>query len=92
MRLVIDGPESGGEGVYYLLTEEGELLFHHFCSNASFAEGDLIRCRPERQANLNTRWPDGWQIVTLAELGITSEELNARNVQWIERLRSDRNA
>ena len=89
MKLVIYGPEHQGESCYYLLTEEGEVLFSHYCSHICYAKGDLIERRPERQGNLNKRWPEGWQVVTLAELGITSEEMLDRNMAYRQRMQSN---
>ena len=36
------------DGVYFLITEEGELLASHNCSNKSYALGDLYTHRKER--------------------------------------------
>ena len=32
------------EGAYFLITEEGELLATHWCSNKLYALGDLYTC------------------------------------------------
>ncbi len=42
---VMNGSKSGKEnldGVYYLMTEDGEALYSHWCSNKYFAIGDLV--------------------------------------------------
>ena len=36
------------DGIYYLITEKGEVLASHWCSNIEFAWGDLYYSRPER--------------------------------------------
>ena len=36
------------DGIYYLITEEGEYLATHWCSSKLFAKGDLYERRPER--------------------------------------------
>lgn len=48
-KLYILGPKDGGEGIYYLLTDNGEGLASHLCSSSRFAKGDLEANRPERQ-------------------------------------------
>ena len=42
-------PREGRECQFYILHESGECLASHFCSNDSFAKGDLESGRPERQ-------------------------------------------
>lgn len=36
------------DGIYYLITEEGEVLASHMCSHKGFALSDLYVRRPER--------------------------------------------
>ena len=55
-RLYIIGPEHNGEGGYCLLTEKGEKLAGHYCSNNSFAKNDLEGNRPERQKEWKERF------------------------------------
>ena len=50
------GPTDGGDGAYFLCNEQGEWLFNHWCSNASFALRDLIRNRKERQERLRAEF------------------------------------
>lgn len=49
MKGYIIGPESGGEGVYTLVAEDGEGICSHFCSDRSYAMSDLYTDRPERK-------------------------------------------
>ena len=49
---IISSSEDGMkniDGIYYLLTEEGEVLASHWCSNKSFAMRDLYSRRPVRK-------------------------------------------
>lgn len=78
MKLIISGPNDNGEGVYSLVSEEGECLASHFCSNSTFAKGDLADRRPERLAAWRERFGE-FEIVELANSGITKAELVARN-------------
>ena len=42
--------------VYGLISEDDEILFTHFCSNKSFAYGDLYERRPDRIKALTDRF------------------------------------
>ena len=42
--------------VYGLISEDDEILFTHFCSNKSFAYGDLYENRPDRIKELTDRF------------------------------------
>lgn len=44
------------DGIYYLITEEGECLASHWCSNSTYALGDLYERRPERIAEFTNRF------------------------------------
>lgn len=91
MRLFIY-PSIDIEGVYTLLTEQGETLASHFCSSKHFAKDDLEGHRPERQ----TKWKQRFGNYTVQFLDeqseITPEELFRRNEQWWKSLpESERN-
>ena len=54
---IISNSEDGMkniDGIYYLITEEGECLASHWCSNKCYAIGDLYSNRPERVKELGT--------------------------------------
>lgn len=56
---VCSNSENGMEsidGIYYLITEEGECLASHFCSNKGWAIGDLYENRPERIKEFTERF------------------------------------
>lgn len=42
--------------VYGLISEDDEILFTHFCSDESFAYGDLYENRPDRIKELADRF------------------------------------
>ena len=44
------------DGIYYLITEEGECLASHLCSSKWFAKGDLYERRPERIKEFTERF------------------------------------
>lgn len=76
MRAIIYGPEDNGEGAYFLITEEGKLLFQHFCSHAGFAENDLYKGRPERQDQLEAE--NITEYVWIQDSGLNREEFAAK--------------
>lgn len=56
---IVSESEHGTEnidGVYYLITEEGECLASHWCSNSAYALSDLYERRPERIAEFANRF------------------------------------
>lgn len=82
MKLFVVGPIDGGDGVYNLLTETGEHLASHLCSNASFAREDLESDRPERQKEWKARFGD-YEVLFLDEqTEISLEEIQRRNDEW----------
>ena len=82
MKLFIDGPENGGEGVYYLISEEGEALASHLCSHAGYAQGDLHDGRPERIEEYKKKYGE-YEVVWLdKQTEITSDELVKRYHAW----------
>lgn len=62
------------DGIYYLITEEGEALASHWCSNKWFAMGDLYENRPERIKKYTERFGElevdylGCDDMTMAKL------------------------
>lgn len=72
MRAIIVGPKDDGEGMYCLVAEDGELLRNHFCSDASFAEGDLFSNHPEYQEMFDQKGITSF--VWLHASGLTREE------------------
>lgn len=78
MKFYIDGPKNKGDGVYYLVTEDGEVLASHYCSNIGFAYGDLEGHRPERQKEWKERFKQ-YEVLAIGDDIMTSEELHRRN-------------
>lgn len=83
MKLYIVSPYGKGEswnpeGVYHLLSEEGEHLASHFCSRGGFARGDLEADRPERKEEWKKRFGE-YVVVWLGDDDMTIEELIKRN-------------
>lgn len=66
-----------------LVAETGEYLAGHFCSNSSFAFGDLYANRPERIEEWKKRFGE-FEVKYIDETDITEEELVARNHKWHE--------
>src|SRR5688572_26737992 len=68
-----------------LVAETGEHLASHFCSNYSFAYGDLYAHRPERIEEWTKRFGE-MEVKYIDQTDITSDELHARNKTWFESL------
>lgn len=82
MKLYFDG--KGRNTVYYLITEEGEVLASHFCSSEAFAEGDLYYNCPERIKEYKERFGDV-ELLWVGDDDMTEEELIKRNKEWAEK-------
>ena len=71
------------DGIYYLITEEGECLASHWCSSKWFAKGDLYERRPERIKEFTERFGE----FTVDYLGcddMTMGRLIELNYKWAE--------
>lgn len=71
------------DGVYYLITEEGELLASHLCSNKLYALGDLYTHRKERRKKFENRFGE-FSVDYLGNDEMTWEELLRRNKKFYE--------
>ena len=71
------------EGAYFLITEEGELLATHWCSNKSYALGDLYTRRKERIKKFEDRFGE-FSVDYLGNDEMTWEELLRRNKKFYE--------
>lgn len=86
-KLYIAGPGGNGigkgEGVYVLVSEEGETLYSHFCSSAGYAQDDLIgeTYRPDRWKECKEKFGD-FEVLFLGEDDMTNEELQKRYNNW----------
>ena len=81
---IVSNSENGMDnvnGVYYLITEKGEVLDYHWCSNKGFAMWDLYNRRPERIEE----WLERFGELTVDYLGcddVTMEEIMKLNEKW----------
>lgn len=69
------------DGIYYLITEEGECLASHWCSNKWFAMGDLYENRPERIKKYTERFGE-LEVDYLGCDDMTMERLVELNCKW----------
>lgn len=74
MKLYIIGPEDGGEGIYYIVTELGECLASHLCSDSCFALGDLEGNRPERKEEWKKRFGN-YEVLFIGDDEMTQDKL-----------------
>lgn len=82
-KFYIIGPKDGGDGIYSLVTEDGEGLASHMCSNRAYALGDLERDRPERRKEWKKKFGE-YEVLYLGEDEMTKEELVKRNKEFYE--------
>lgn len=69
------------DGVYFLITEEGELLASHICSNKSYALGDLYTHRKERIEKFEDKFGT-FSVDYLGNDEMTWKELLRRNEKF----------
>ena len=71
----IKGDGTGNiDGVYTLISEEGEYLYDHWCSSKSYAKGDLIERRPERIEECKKKFGE-YEVLYLGEDDMTLAKL-----------------
>ena len=84
---IIGGGSDGlgrGEGVYTLLSEDGEFMASHFCSHAGYADSDLWKNRPERKDEWNKRFGE-FKVIWLGDDEMKLETLLERNKEWAKK-------
>lgn len=74
---ILSASKSGKDnidGTYYLMTEEGEFLASHFCSNKHYAYGDLYGDRSNRINEYDERF-GSVEVLWLGDDEMTKERL-----------------
>ena len=69
------------DGLYFLITEEGEVLAEHWCSSKGFAKGDLYERRPERIEKYKERFGE-CECIYLGEDDMTTDRLLELNKKY----------
>lgn len=77
MKLYIDHPEDMGDGLYELISETGELLAQHYCSNSEYAKYDLVF----RNIIQLTEQFGQFKVLFLGQDDMTAEKLMELNKQ-----------
>lgn len=77
------------DGIYYLITEEGECLASHWCSSKWFAKGDLYERRPERIKEFTERFGE-CECLYLGEDDMTFGKLIELNHKLAEKEAEER--
>lgn len=65
------------DGIYSLISEQGEYLYEHWCSDRNYAEGDLVLRRPERIKELEDKF-GMYELIHLGEDDMTLDDLLKR--------------
>lgn len=78
MKLYIVSDSYNGtediNGIYHLISEKGEMIDYHFCSNKTFAMDDLYN-NPNKRDLLKEKFGDNFKVLYLGEDNMTKEKL-----------------
>lgn len=86
LLVITPGQKVYHDCVFHILNAEtGEHLASHFCSNYTFAYGDLYANCPERISKWSERFGE-LEVKFIDDTDITEDELVRRNKEWFERL------
>ena len=80
---IVSDTESGCDnidGIYFLITEFGELLDYHVCSNTRYAWEDLVE-----NSQVLPDLDEDIQVVFHGTDNMTNEELHRRNQEFYDR-------
>ena len=80
---IVTGAKNGTDsidGIYYLFTEEGEVLASHWCSSKGYCKSDLYSGRPERIEEYNNRFGEV-EVLFLGDDEMTVEKILELNKQ-----------
>lgn len=83
---IVSNSKSGtdtGEGLYYLVSEEGELIDKWLSSNKYFAMTDLYTRNPRNQEYCKEKFGDDVEVLYLGQDGMTNEKLKTLNKKFI---------
>lgn len=69
------------DGVYLLISEQGECFYGHWCSCRGYAKGDLVLRRPERIKQLEEKFGQ-FELIHLGEDEMTLDVLIERNEEF----------
>lgn len=87
MKLYIVSNSKNGkesiDGIYYLISEEGECLYSHWCSSKGFSKGDLIEQRPGRIEECNKKYGQ-YEVLFLGDDDMTMDRLLELNKKFTE--------
>lgn len=71
------------DGIYYLISEDGNCLASHLCSNKYFAKSDLYERRPERIEEYAKRYGE-CECLYLGEDDMTADKILELNKRYFE--------
>lgn len=69
------------DGIYFLISEQGECFYEHWCSNRGYAKGDLVLRRPERIKELEDKF-GMYELIHLGEDEMTLDVLIQKNKEF----------
>lgn len=95
LYIVSSTPTGQGDinGLYVLISEEGEFFAQHFCSSKNWAMDDLILRNWELQEKLDNRFGrNNWEICYLGNDDMTIQKLMELNDQFYKEDENDAEA
>lgn len=95
LYIVSSTPTGKGNinGMYVLISEEGEFFAQHFCSSKNWAMNDLILRNWELQEKLDNRFGvNNWNVLYLGEDDMTIQKLMELNDQFYKEDENDAEA
>jgi hypothetical protein len=72
-------PNDKDWAMVYAMAETGEVLASHACSHIGYMFHDLYGRYPEREAEWNTKFPNGFEIVLMENGQVAPSEVYAKN-------------
>ena len=69
------------DGLYVLVSEQGECLYSHVCSCRGYAKGDLVSRKPERIKQLEEKFGQ-FEIIHLGDDEMTYDVLLERHKEF----------
>lgn len=83
MKLYIVGPDKAGtsdrEGMYNLVSEKGELLDYHYCTNREFAKMDLYYRNEKIKKECEEKFGEDVVVLNLGDDFMTNAYLKELN-------------
>lgn len=88
--VVVEGEWASGDVGGCLLLDTGEVPWSHMSSSKTWLTRDLTIGFADRRAELERRYPDGYETVLIDTDGVIPDDVKARNAAWVSTGGADR--